>query len=72
MKTLVIADAYKLVTCEINDGTNSLIITDSVAGYVTRRLNTIRSDTEKDMDAANLYIAFMIFADAAGAAKSAN
>ena len=67
LDTLVIADAYEVITCEITDGTNTLTITDSVAGYITRRLASV----EENSAAANLYTAFMNFADAAGA-KPAN
>jgi hypothetical protein len=67
LDALNIADAYDIITCTISRNGQTLTITDSVAGYITRRLAAVESGSA----AANLYTAFMNFADAAGA-KPAN
>ena len=68
LDTLNIADAYKVIICEVkNDNTGAtLTIKDSVAAYVARRLTAV----EADSDAANLYTAFMNFADSAKAYRT--
>jgi hypothetical protein len=72
LDALNIADAYDIITCEISRNGKKLTITDSVAGYISRRLATIGTGSstttaEKDIAAKNLYTAFMNFAEAAGA-----
>ena len=63
LDALNIKDAYVEVTCTIERNGKTLTITDSVAGYITRRLAAV----EENSAAANLYNAFMNFAIAAGA-----
>ena len=63
LDTLNIADAYKVIICEVKNGNTgaTLTIQDSVAAYVARRLATV----EANSTAADLYTAFMNFADSA-------
>ena len=70
---LDIADAYKVIICEVeNKNTGAtLTIRDSVAAYIARRLDTIEAQTSnKEEAAANLYTAFMNFADSAKAYRN--
>ena len=63
LETLAIADAYKVIVCEITDTNgNKLTIQDSVAAYVARRVATSSTATP---EAKDLYTAFMNFADSA-------
>ena len=58
---LTIADAEAVITCTITKNNDVLTIKDSVASYVARRLATV----EANSTAANLYTAFMNFANSA-------
>ena len=73
LRSLVVAEAHKNVTCKIfvkdadnNTATKIAEIQDSVAGYVARRLSVIDATS----DAAKLYTAFIKFANSAIAYKS--
>ena len=66
LTSLVVTDAHQNVTCTVTvGGVDLFTVTDSVAGYAARRLNAVKVDSA----AANLYTAFMNFADSAIAYK---
>ena len=71
LNALVIADAHQAVTCKIThtgEGASTYIV-DSIAGYVARRVASVGKTDGATEDAAELYKAFMMFADSAYAYK---